>query len=106
MQLAYFSHDFIFIVVYFLLNYQYQLNNYMIIALFITKTIEGIKQRKVVHHKFILERFLYAPEFSKVENKNQEIGRYQKDHKYYYYINNKVLAEKDYLSKIFAKDEV
>ena len=39
--------SFIFIVVYFLLNYQYQLNNYMIIALFITKTIEGIKHRKL-----------------------------------------------------------
>ena len=93
----------IFIVIYFALNYHYELNNYMIIALFVTKTIEEVKQRKVIHNKFILERFLYNPEFSKIKNSNQPLNKYQKDTKYYYNINNKVIAEKDYLTQVYHK---
>ncbi|MBE6147935.1 MAG: hypothetical protein E7167_00270 [Firmicutes bacterium] len=92
-----------FIIIYFVFNYHYELNNYMIIALFVTKTIECIKNRNVIHHKFIIERFLYAPEFSKVENNNQKVINYHKQTKYYYNINNKIISEKEYLKKLFDK---
>lgn len=87
----------VFIVIYFIFNYHYELNNYMIVILFICKTIESLKNHNVIHHKFIIERILYNPEFSKVENNNQNIKDYRKDTKYYYSFNNKIVPEKEYL---------
>lgn len=94
----------IFIIFYFIINYRYELNNYMIIILFITKSIECFKNRKVVQHKFILERFLYEPEFSKIKNSNQKLSKYHKQTKYYYNVNNKVISEKEYLKNFFHKN--
>ncbi|MBQ6840972.1 MAG: hypothetical protein IJO63_02500 [Bacilli bacterium] len=95
--------SFLFIVIYFIFNYHYELNNYMIIILFICKTIECLKNRPVIHHKFILERFLYDVEYDKIENRNEVISKYQKNKKYYYNLNNRIVPEREYLIKYFKK---
>ena len=94
----------LFIVLYFLFNYHYELNNYMIIILFVCKTVEVFNKRTIIHHKFIIERFLYNPEFSKVKNTNETVGKYRKEYRYYCHLDNRILTEKEYLKKIYQKD--
>ena len=97
-KLSYIS-SFIFIIIYFLLNYRYELNNYLIISLFIIKTYEYFKNKDLYFNKFILERMIHDDiEHTKISN-NDYINKYKKDYKYYYFIKGKIIAEKDYLQK-------
>lgn len=89
------------IIIYFLLNYHYQLNNYLIISLFLVKTYEIIKNKRLIYHKFILERRLYDLDFAKIKNQNQALNNYHKDTKYYYHKKGKVIQEKDYLNSLY-----
>ena len=101
----YYLTSFIFIIIYFIFNYKYNLNNYMIIILFIYKTIEVIKNRNILYEKFILERALYDIKFNKVKNKNEDISKYFKDTKYYYKYNNKIISDKEYLKNKYYLDK-
>ena len=88
----------IFTIIYLFINYKYLLNNYLLCFLFVYKTYEVIKNEKIIYHKFILERCLYDDLlFHRIKNKNEKINNYQKDTKYYYHINNKLLEDKNYL---------
>ncbi len=93
--------SFIFIIIYIFFNYKYNLNNYLIISLFIYKTIEIIKNKSIIYEKFILEKMLYDIKYSKIKNKNELLLNYKKDTKYYYNLNGKIISDKEYLlSKI------
>lgn len=89
--------SFIFIIIYILINFKYNFNNYLIIFLFIYKTIEIIKNKSLIYEKFILEKMFYDIKYSHVKNKNELIIYYKKDTKYYYSLNGKILSDKDYL---------
>lgn len=89
--------SFLFILIYLFLNYKYNFNNYLIISLFIYKTIEVIKNKSIIYEKFILEKMLYDIKYSKVINKNELLLNYKKDTKYYYNLNGKILSDKEYL---------
>lgn len=89
--------SFIAIGLFFIINYKYNLDNYLIICFLIYKTIEEIKNSKLLFYKFILERKLYDIKHRKVVNKNINISRYQKDVKYYYFDGKKIIDEKTYL---------
>ena len=93
--------SFFSIIIYILFNFYYLINNYLIIGLFLMKTIEVLKERKVIFQKFILERYMYNLKFSKVKNKNEEINNYLKDTKYYYFDGNRVYDEKKFLEKLY-----
>ena len=101
----YYITSFIFIIIYFIFNYKYNLNNYMIIILFIYKTVEVIKNKNILYEKFILERALYNIKFNKVKNKNEDINKYFKDTKYYYKYNNKIISDKEYLKNKYYLDK-
>ncbi len=87
--------SFISIVIYALSNLKYNLNNYFIITLFIYKTYQMYKNQKIIYYKFILERKLYNFRYRKIKNKNEQISKYQKDIKYYYHLNGKIVDEKN-----------
>ena len=94
----YYVTSFVFIMIYLFLNYHYLLNNYLLCGLFFYKTIEVIKNRKVIYHKFILERCLYDNLlFNRVISKNEIINDYHKDIKYYYFLDSKLMSDKEYL---------
>ena len=94
----YYLSSIFFLVVYLFFNYKYILSNYLIIGLFIYKTIEVIKNRKIIYHKFIMERCLYNNLiFKRVKNNNEKIENFQKDVKYYYLIDSKLITDKEYL---------
>ena len=90
----YVSISFISISIYTLSNLKYNLNNYFLIMLFIYKTWQIFKDRRIIYYKFILERKLYKFKYRKIKNKNIPITKFQKDIKYYYYRNGKVIDEK------------
>ena len=87
--------SFISIIIYTLSNLKYNLNNYFIITLFIYKTYQMYKDQKIIYYKFILERKLYNFRYRKIKNKNEQISKYQKDIKYYYHLNGKIVDEKN-----------
>ena len=103
----YYLTSFVFIIIYLILNYHYLLNNYLLCFLFIHKTIEVIKNRKLIYHKFIMERCLYNNLlFPKVKNKNEIINNYHKDIKYYYYLDSKIISDKEYLLNYYFNDDI
>ena len=91
----------IFTIIYTLANYIYSLDNYLIIVLFLIKTVELYKNRLIIFNKFILERMIYNLKFRKIKNFNEKINNYQKDVKYYYKINNNLIPEDKYLKMIY-----
>lgn len=95
--------SFISIVIYLFFNYHYMLNNYLIIILFIYKTFKIIQNSTLIHHKFILERLLYDLKYAKVKNQNMPINKYQKDVKYYYYLDHQLIDQASYLKKIYKR---
>ncbi len=87
--------SFISIIIYTICNLKYNLNNYFLITLFIYKTWQIYKDQKIIYYKFILERKLYNFHYRKIKNQNIPISKYQKDIKYYYHINGKIIDEKN-----------
>ena len=92
------------IVIYIFINYHYNINNYLIISLFVSKTYTYYKMRKIYYHKFILERLLYDLNYSFIDNKNILPSDYQKDHKYYYLVKNGLISQEEYLKKHYRID--
>jgi len=95
--------SFIFIIIYFILNVHFFLNNYLIIILFLIKTLEIIKLRSIIHSKFVLERYFYDIDYKKVKNTDISDPLFYKDVKNYYKTKEKLIDEKEYLKKKFAK---
>ncbi len=92
--------SFVMIIVFIIYNKNNLIDCYVIIGLFIQKTIDIYKNKDILFHKFILERRLYHLKFGKIKNINQSIKNYQKDVKYFYNINSKMVDEYDYLKSI------
>ena len=94
----YYLSSLAFLGIFLFFNYKYLLSNYLLIGLFIYKTIEVIKNKRIICHKFILERCLYNNlVFKKVKNNNESVENFQKDVKYYYLIDSKIISDKEYL---------
>ena len=87
--------SFISIIMYLFYNFHYHLHNYFLIMLFLYKTINMLKDEKLIYYKFLLERKLYHFKYRKIQNKNIPVSRFQKDVKYYYHVKGKVIDEKD-----------
>lgn len=98
----YIATSLIFTLIYAYINYQTLLNNYLIIVLFLTKTYEIWKNKKIICKKFILEKLLYDLKYSSVDM-NKSISDYKKDTRYYYFDNNKIINDQEYLKKIYFK---
>ncbi len=86
----------IFLFIYF--NKNNLFDNYVIIGLFIQKTIEIYRNRHLLINKFILERKLYKLRFNYIKYQNIDPINYHKDTKYYYLINGILIDEFDYLN--------
>lgn len=93
----YFIISIISIFVFIHYFYYSLFNHIFIISLFLVKTINIFNNRKIIFQKFILERILYNIKYRKAKTTNIDINKYQKDVKYYYYKNNRILDDKEYL---------
>lgn len=95
----YYITSFIFIFLYFILNFKYSLNNYMIIILFIYKTIEVVKNKSIFYEKFILEKIFYDINYKRFKQINGFSNEFYKNLKYYYFTNDKIISDREYLRK-------
>lgn len=93
----YYITSFIFIFLYFILNFKYSLNNYMIIILFIYKTIEVVKNKSIFYEKFILEKIFYDINYKRFKQINGFSNEFYKNLKYYYFANDKIISDREYL---------
>ena len=80
------------------------INNYsymMIIFILIDNTYKYYKGLKYLYNKFILERYLYKYNYSKIKIINNKNKMY-KNKLHIFKIDNKYIKEKDYLKKYFS----
>lgn len=91
------------IIIFIYYNLTCLVDKYIIIGLFIQKTLEIILNRQLIINKFILERKIYHLKFRKSKCKNEDPLRYKKDIKYYYYLGNKLVDEREYLCNYLGK---
>lgn len=92
--------SFFSIILFVYFNKDNLFDNYVIIGLFIQKTIEIFKNRHIIINKFILERKLYKLQFNYIKYKNLDPVDYKKDVKYFYRINNTVVDDFEYLNNM------
>lgn len=103
---AYFIYSFfsIFcIVLYLFFNYCYSLNNYLIIFLFIYKTMEVFKNYKYCHNRFLLERYLYDYKLKYISTKKGDLDILKRDTYQYFKEENNIISEKRKLRERFDK---
>ena len=89
--------SFVFIILYLLINYHYNLNNYLIISLFVLKTIEFIRYKKIYYQKFLIERGLYNIKYKKI-SQGLETNNFKRESDYYDIVDGKVITQKEYIA--------
>ncbi len=91
------------IILFVIYNYNYSLNNYLIICFLIYKTYESINNYKYIKQRFFLERYLYNYRYKRIKNYTKRINDLKIDTKHYFFNDNKVVNEKEKLQELFDK---
>lgn len=89
------------ILIYVAFNYKYNLNNYLIITLFIYKLYESLKDFKYIYNRFLLERFLNNYKYKKISTKEGKLDILKLEVYQYFKRGNKVYSEKEVLKDRF-----
>lgn len=92
------------VLTYGVSNYFFNLNNYLLLGLFIYKIYEYIKNYKYVINRFLLERYLKKISFRNISTKKGDldilkIGTYQ-----YFKEGKKIVSEQTKLAQRFDKE--
>lgn len=93
----------IVLVIFLLINYIYNIDNYFIITFLVYKLILYIKNYKYLHNRFLLERILYNLDYKSINNNTNNIDDIKKEVYHFFKINNKYINEKDYIKESFYK---
>jgi stage IV sporulation protein FB len=95
----------IFLIIFFLVNIKFNLNNYIIISFIFIKIIELTKNINYVYNKFLLERHIYNISYSKIKNeKIQNLELLKKETFHYFKDKDKYISEKKLLERKFDKN--
>ena len=86
---------------FFIFNYTYSLNNYLIIAFLIYKTYEYYQNKNYIYNRFLLERYLKDYSFSKINTRKGNLDILKKDTYQYFKENGKIKSEKIKLKERF-----
>ena len=82
--------------------YEYNYSFIIILGLLMKNIYDFYKNLEYIYNKFILERYLYKITYTKkkiIKNKK----KMYKNKSHYFYINNQLLKEDDYLRSIYSK---
>ena len=93
----------IFTIIYFLFNYWYSINNYLIVSLFIIKTYYAIKNYKYLKTRFLLERYLNKYEFKYLSTKTGNLDILKLDTYQYFREQDRIISEHKKLQEKFDK---
>jgi len=97
----YIINSVIMVMIYFISNYWFNLNNYLIITLFLYKIVMEIKNYKYVHNKFLLERYLKKYNFKNISTKEGNLDILRLDTYQYFKNKDKIVSEKEKLRERF-----
>ena len=91
------------IVIFVIYNYNYSLNNYLIISFLLYKTYESIKNYKYIKYRFFMERYISNYKYKRIKNYTRNINDLKLDTKHYFIKNKKVVNERKKLQELFDK---
>lgn len=95
----------IFLILFFVINIKFNLNNYVIISFLLVKVYELIKKENFYKNKFMLERFLYTLPYKRINNeKYKNIQVLKKDTYHFFKDGEKYVSERELLRRKFDKN--
>lgn len=100
----YFSHyiSLFFLILFFFINKNHNINTYMIITFLLTKIIIIYKKRFIMKNKFLLERHLYTIPYKKIaHNDVKDLDLLKKETFHFFKNENKYMSEKELLKQRF-----
>ena len=99
----YFFISVIGIFLYLFTNIWFSLNNYLIISLFVIKTIYAWKNYKFLLYRFLLERYINKYEYKFINTKEGNLDILKIDTYQYFKENGKIVSEMTKLKERFDK---
>lgn len=99
----YFFISVIGIFLYLFTNIWFSLNNYLIISLFVIKTIYAWKNYKFLLNRFLLERYINKYEYKFINTKEGNLDILKIDTYQYFKENGKIVSEMTKLKERFDK---
>ncbi len=92
------------ILIFIFTNGLFSLNNYLIITFLLFKLYEEYKNFKLIHFKFLLERFLNPFSYHKIKyNHKVNLNLLKKDTYHYFKNNKEIISETKLLKEKFDK---
>lgn len=91
------------LLIYIIINYKYNLNNYLIISIFIYKIYESIKNYKYVYNRFLLERYIKNYKFKYISTKEGNLDILKLDTYQYFKNGTNIVGERQKLKERFDK---
>lgn len=105
-QLSYqlnFLISLIVLILFFIINYTYGIDNYFIISFLFFKSIMYLKNYKYLKKRFLLERYLYDFEYKKIDNNTKNINDLKKEVRHYFKEDNRYIKEDKKIENILYK---
>lgn len=99
----YFIISIIGIFIYLITNIWFSLNNYLIISLFVIKTIYAWKNYKFLLNRFLLERYINKYEYKYINTKEGNLDILKINTYQYFKENDKIVSEMTKLKERFDK---
>lgn len=94
--------SFFFLLLFFIINIQFNLNNYVMISFLFVKLYQLFKNTSYVQNKFLLERFLYQIPYAKIKNeKKKNITLLKKETYHFFKDGKKMISERELLRQKF-----
>lgn len=91
------------LIMFFIVNYIYNIDNYFIIGYLFYKSIMYFKNYKYLKERFLLERYLYDIEYKKIDNNTISINDLKKETLHYFKEKNKYIKERDKIEEKLKK---
>lgn len=82
--------------------YSCNYSNLMVMGLLFTYLYQFFKKRKFLYQRFLLERYLYGIDYTKIKV-IKDIRKMYRNRSHLFYYNHKYLSEKDMLRSFFGK---
>lgn len=96
----------IFLTIFIIYNYLYNLDNYIIILFLIFKLLDSLKYYKYLYNRFLLERYLYNIEYKYIKYDSNSLKDLKKETKHYFKYKDSYLNERVFLKDKFDKESI
>ncbi len=91
------------IIMYIVFNYKYNINNYLIVSIFIYRVYKDIKDYKYIYNRFLLERYLKKYRFKYISTKKGTLDILKLDTYQFFREDESIVSEAKKLQEKFDK---